>query len=218
MSYTEENYLKEIYAILETQETASTTMIAEKMNTSAASVSDMIKRLADKGYLKYQKYKGVTLSMSGEKTATDLIRNHRLWETFLVEVLELGWEEVHDIAEELEHVRSERLIKALIKFLGNPQYDPHGDPIPDSEGKFAKREQKLLFKIEPGTKAKILGVRNDKKEFLHLVDSLKLSLGTDIEVIKKYDYDDTMLIKRDNEFIHVSSSITHNIYVQSESA
>lgn len=214
MSYTEENYLKEIYSILESHETASTTLISEKMEISAASVSDMIKKLADKGFLSYEKYKGVKLTEKGKKIATELIRNHRLWETFLVEKLDFGWDEVHDIAEELEHVRSQRLISALDVFLGKPKYDPHGDPIPDAEGKFAERQQLLLNKLQEGEKGKILGVRRDEKEFLHLIDRLELSLGKEIEVVEKYSFDDTMILKRDDSVVHVSSGISQNIYVQ----
>src|SRR5699024_6476693 len=149
-------------------------------------VSDMIKKLSEKGYLEYQKYKGVTLSPAGENIATSLIRSHRLWETFLVKTLGLGWGEVHEIAEELEHVRSEKLTDALDSFLGEPKFDPHGDPIPDSEGIFAERQQVLLKTLNKGDKARILGVSKDDREFLQLLDSLKLSLGTDIKVLDSY--------------------------------
>ena len=137
LSLTEENYLKAIFSLSNyNDERVSTNAISEEMGTSAASVSDMLKKLLDKGYVKYEKYKGVTLSSKGVKKATNVLRKHRLWETFLVENLEFNWSEVHDIAEELEHIKSNKLINRLEKFLGYPKFDPHGDPIPSEKESF----------------------------------------------------------------------------------
>ena len=145
ISHTEENYLKAIFKIAEREnKTASTNSIAAILNTSAASVSDMLKRLSDKKLINYKKYKGVTLTTEGNIVATHLVRKHRLWEVFLVNKLKFSWEQVHDIAEQLEHIQSLELINRLDNFLNNPKFDPHGDPIPNAEGKFTLRNQHPL--------------------------------------------------------------------------
>jgi len=142
LTHTEENYLKAIYkANQSSKEAVSTNSIAQEMKTSPASVTDMMKKLANKELIIYEKYRGAKLSASGSKTATSLIRKHRLWETFLVQKLGFSWEEVHEIAEELEHINSDKLINRMDEYLGYPKYDPHGDPIPNAEGKFTLREQ-----------------------------------------------------------------------------
>jgi len=151
ISRTEENYLKAIFQLCEgSEQPASTNSIAQSMQTAAASVTDMIKKLSKKDLIHYQKHKGVRLTEVGNRIATNLIRNHRLWETFLVEKLKFSWEEVHEIAEELEHVQAEKLINRLDDFLGNPKFDPHGDPIPDAQGNFTFRKQIALPDLPEG--------------------------------------------------------------------
>ncbi|MCI5083695.1 MAG: metal-dependent transcriptional regulator, partial [Saprospiraceae bacterium] len=151
-SHTEENYLKAIYKICERKgKAASTNAISNAMQTSAASVTDMLKRLSEKELIHYERYKGVTLAEAGNKIATTLIRKHRLWEVFLVEKLEFSWDEVHEVAEQLEHIRSPKLVEELERYLGYPKFDPHGDPIPDAEGRFTYRKQTLLADMELDT-------------------------------------------------------------------
>ena len=141
-SNTIENYLKAIYKISEKeQKTVSTSAISNEMNTTSASVTDMLKRLSYKELINYKKYRGVTLTKEGNRIATNLIRKHRLWEVFLLKHLNFRWHEVHDIAEELEHIDSDDLIERLDGFLGHPKFDPHGDPIPNKDGKITLRSQ-----------------------------------------------------------------------------
>ena len=139
MTFSEENYLKTIYHLtIISDSEISTNAIAEKMETKASSVTDMLKKLAEKDLVDYKKYQGVSLTEKGKLSAKMIVRKHRLWEVFLVEKLDFSWDEVHDIAEQLEHIKSEKLINKLDDFLGNPTEDPHGDPIPDKNGKLPK--------------------------------------------------------------------------------
>jgi DtxR family Mn-dependent transcriptional regulator len=200
LTFTEENYLKAIYNIYEkTKDIVSTNSIAEKLNTTPASVTDMIKKLANKNLINYEKYKGSKLSSEGTKIATSLIRKHRLWETFLVEKLSFSWEEVHEIAEDLEHIQSERLINQLDEYLGFPKYDPHGDPIPNAEGKFTLREQQDLNKLEVGDQGLLIGVKNHDDSFLSYLNELGVSLGVHMEILEKNDYDKSMTISIDQK-------------------
>src|SRR5580693_6558937 len=146
-TFTEENYLKAIYHLSLQSESVSTNQIAASLNTKAASVTDMLKKLADKELINYTKYQGVTLTPQGEKIAVSIIRKHRLWEYFLVEKLNFKWDEVHDVAEELEHISSKELADRLDQFMGYPKYDPHGDPIPDSNGKLKTHELKPVSSL-----------------------------------------------------------------------
>src|ERR1700710_2903626 len=141
-TFTEENYLKAIYHLSQQSDSVSTNQIAASLNTKAASVTDMLKKLAEKELINYAKYQGVSLTASGEKAAVNIIRKHRLWEYFVVEKRNVKWDEVHDVAEELEHIASKELVDRLDNFMGNPKYDPHGDPIPDSNGLFKSHELK----------------------------------------------------------------------------
>lgn len=198
LSVSEENYLKAIYKIIQNNPEASagTKEIALEMGTSAASVTDMIQRLADKELLTYQKYYGVSLSREGQKMALMLLRKHRLWEVFLVEKLGFNWDEVHEVAEQLEHIQSLELVDRLDAFLGNPKFDPHGDPIPNESGSFTYRHQVSLASIgEPGNKVTVLGVRQHKPEFLKYLDSLKLKPGAVIEILDKISYDQSIQVR-----------------------
>ena len=149
LTHSEENYLKEIFHLVEkSKERVSTNSLAEKLNTKASSITDMVKKLADKKLLSYTKYKGCDLSADGKKIALQIIRKHRLWETFLVNKLNFGWEEVHDVAEQLEHIHSVKLIDQLDELLGYPKFDPHGDPIPDKEGKITPHKNIMLSSLK----------------------------------------------------------------------
>lgn len=215
ISPTEENYLKAIFALSEkTDETVSTNAIAAAMNTSAASVTDMLKRLTEKGYTIYEKYKGVVLSEDGERIATQLLRKHRLWETFMVEKLQFTWDEVHPVAEQLEHIQSEELIDRLEHFLGYPQFDPHGDPIPNKDGKFTYRRQIPLSEIAIGKTGTIVGVRDHTPSFLRYVEQLRLTLGATIQVLEQFEYDLSLRLLVNGAFEQiVSHKVSQNLYV-----
>src|ERR1700709_788933 len=169
-TFTEENYLKAIYHLSLQSTSVSTNQIAAALNTKAASVTDMLKKLAEKELINYTKYQGVTLTAPGEKIAINIIRKHRLWEYFLVEKLNFKWDEVHDVAEELEHISSKELVNRLDEFMGNPKYDPHGDPIPDSNGLFKSHELKPVAALAVNENGIISGVRDHTTSFLQYLE------------------------------------------------
>ncbi|MEM7103435.1 MAG: metal-dependent transcriptional regulator [Bacteroidota bacterium] len=215
ISQTEENYLKAIFKLTgESDDAVSTNQISAEILTSAASVTDMIKRLSKKGLIKYERYKGTRLSDEGRKIATSLIRKHRLWEVFLVEKLEFTWDEVHDIAEQLEHIKSEFLIERLDRFLGFPKFDPHGDPIPDKDGNFAYRKQVSLAQLDVGESGVVVGVNEHSTAFLRFLDSLALGLGAEVRILETFEYDMSMkvLVNQSKEQV-LSSKISQNLFV-----
>ena len=215
LSITEENYLKAIYKLSEkSNQSVSTNYISREMKTSAASVTDMLKRLADKKLLKYAKYKGASLTVLGSKISTTLIRKHRLWEVFLVDKLHFKWDEVHEIAEQLEHINSDPLIDRLDSFLNFPKFDPHGDPIPSADGKFTLRNQQILTEIQLNTPAVVVGVKEHSVFFLRHLDDLKINLGKELEIIEKFDYDDSLKIKVGEDIQMISAKVARNIYVK----
>ena len=215
-SSAEENYLKVIFRLSEINEGGiSTNSVAEMMQTKAASVTDMLKKLSSKGWIDYQKYQGVTLTPSGEKIALNTIRKHRLWETFLVNKLNFQWDEVHDIAEQLEHIDSSILINKLDEFLDFPKTDPHGDPIPNSAGDMHNRINTLLLEIQLNQECTLLGVAIDNSIFLKILTKMGLSLGAKIKIleINNFDLSRKVLINNKKE-VFVSSEIAKNIYVK----
>lgn len=208
----EENYLKSIFKIAEKdQKAASTTAISKQMNTSAASVTDMLKKLADKELVHYEKYRGVYLTSEGNKVATQLIRKHRLWEVFLVDKLKFRWDQVHHIAEELEHIDSNELIRRLDIYLGKPKFDPHGDPIPNAEGKFTIRTQVSLFDMPEGSSGVLLGVKTHETPFLEYLNSLNIGLGTTLHLIKKTQFDNTIKVRIGETATHVFTESTSQL-------
>ena len=211
----EENYLKAIYHLSITSvKGVSTNAIAKKLNTKASSVTDMVKKLADKNVLVYKKYQGVQLTVEGKKTAANIIRKHRLWEVFLVEKLNFSWDEVHDVAEQLEHIKSAKLIDEIDALLGFPKYDPHGDPIPDKEGNLDQREKTLLSTLKVNEKGICVGVHDSSSTFLQFLDKQKIALGQEIIVLEKEDFDGSMRIEIDKKEITVSNKIANNLYIQ----
>lgn len=216
ISQTEENYLKAIYKISEKDKKAvSTNSISEKMNTSAASVTDMIKRLSTKGLVNYEKYKGVTLSDSGNKHATHLIRKHRLWEVFLVDQLKFNWEEVHDIAEQMEHINSEALVVRLDNYLGNPKFDPHGDPIPNAEGRYTLRSQIALSELSVDDSGTLIGVKIQDRLFLEHLNNLNIKLGTKIHITNRNSYDGAVtVIIDDGKEQMLSNKVSTNLLLR----
>ena len=216
ISKTEENYLKAIFSILEKgKPSASTNSISKKMETSAASVTDMVKRLAKKKLAIHESHKGVKLTKEGNKIATMLTRKHRLWEVFLVDKLDFLWDEVHEMAEELEHIQSKEMIDRLDNFLGNPKFDPHGDPIPDADGKFATRQQTPLNELKVGEKGTVVGVRESSTPFLQYLDQLGLGLGAKIEILEKYEYDNSakILLNKSKEIV-ITGKVCLNLFLQ----
>jgi DtxR family Mn-dependent transcriptional regulator len=215
VSHTEENYLKAIYKIAEKdKKPVGTNAIAGEMDTSAASVTDMLKRLSEKGLINYQKYKGVNLSSKGSKIATNLIRKHRLWESFLVEKLGFTWDKIHDIAEQMEHIKSKELVQKLDEFLDFPKFDPHGDPIPNSEGKFTLRVQILLSLLRKDEKAIVIGVKEHDDDFLRFLNSKNIQLGTSLSILEKNDYDKSMTVMIDQKEVLLTEKVTKQIFVK----
>ena len=215
-SFTEENYLKAIYKLLEKGERKVTTnSIAERVDTAPASVTDMLRKLADKKLIHYEKYQGVSLSASGKKIAVSVIRKHRLWELFLVDRLAFRWDEVHDIAEQLEHIQSDRLVQKLDQFLGKPKFDPHGDPIPDEKGFFHSRKTIPLTEIAASSSAVMTGVKDHSPKFLQHLEKLGLSIGKEIKLVKHFEYDRSCVVTLKNKRaeIYLSSEAARNILV-----
>lgn len=213
-SLSEENYLKAIYHLEQLhKKEVSTNALAEKMETKASSVTDMLKKMAEKNLVNYKKYQGVQLSSLGKETAINIVRKHRLWEVFLVEKLNFSWDEVHEVAEQLEHIQSKKLTAELDKFLGFPKRDPHGDPIPDAQGKIILANKKLLFDLVPSEEGVCVGVKDSTKEFLQYLDKHAISLGVKIEVIEKEAFDQSMLVKIEGTIKRITSSISKNLYI-----
>lgn len=213
-SFTEENYLKAIYHLTREENLPVTTNnIAEITNTKAASVTDMLKKLAEKELINYIRYQGVTLTAKGRITAVSIVRKHRIWEVFLVDKLGFKWDEVHDLAEELEHINSNQLIDRLDDFLGNPKVDPHGDLIPDKEGKFPKTELVKLSELEQMQTGTISGVCEHSPAFLQYLEKTGLTLGKQITVLDSMEYDGSMNLKLNNKEITVSNKVAKNILI-----
>jgi len=216
-THSEENYLKAIYHLgLLSSEGISTNAIAKRLETKASSVTDMIKKLSAKKVLEYKKYQGVTLTDLGKKTAANIIRKHRLWEVFLVEKLKFSWDEVHDVAEQLEHIKSSKLIDELDAFLDFPKRDPHGDPIPDKEGNLHQIKKRLLSSMQPGEVGICVGVQDSSSAFLQFLDKQKIALGKRVEVLSKETFDDSLTIKIDAKELSISNKIANNLYIQTK--
>ncbi|HMO39279.1 MAG TPA: metal-dependent transcriptional regulator [Saprospiraceae bacterium] len=216
ISHTEENYLKAIFKIAEREEkAASTNAISAEMSTSAASVTDMLKRLSEKGLIHYEKYKGVTLTANGDKIARHLIRKHRLWEVFLVDKLDFSWDEVHDMAEQLEHIQAPELVERLDAFLGFPKFDPHGDPIPDAKGNFTFRKQSPLLEMSIGDQGVVVGVQDHSTAFLQYLDRLRLVLGAKVQLVEHFEYDESVKILLNGEQEQIlSKKVAQNLFIQ----
>lgn len=218
ITLTEENYIKSIYQLGRYGTmTVSTNGIAEALETKASSVTDMVKKLAEKGYANYKRYQGVSLTLEGKKIAADVVRKHRLWEVFLVEKLNFTWDEVHDIAEQLEHIKSEKLINELDKLLDYPTHDPHGDPIPDKNGDIKKTDKSLLFNLAENAKGVCVGVKDTSSSFLKYLDKHKIALGSEITVVSREDFDDSMVIQINGTMtISISQAVANNLFVKEE--
>lgn len=214
-SFTEENYLKAIYHLSnEDGSVVTTNRISETINTTPASVSDMLKKLAEKKLISYTKYQGATLTETGRRAATTIIRKHRLWEVFLVEKLGFKWDEVHDIAEELEHINSSELINRLDEFLAFPKNDPHGDPIPDNKGNFHHKQLTKVSKLSVGQKGSISGVSEHSSVFLQFLERTGLTLGTVLSIKEVMEFDGSVVLLIDNsKEVTISREVAKNILV-----
>lgn len=217
-SFTVENYIKAIYRLSQKDaEGVSTNAIAEALGTKAATVSDMLKKLSQHKLIHYKKYQGTTLTKNGRDMALNIIRKHRLWEVFLVDKLEFRWDEVHDIAEELEHIDSDELINRLEDFLGRPKFDPHGDPIPTREGQIERREQVPLTELKTNETGYVTGVKDSSKEFLQYLDTQGIELGNKLEVTDIFDYDKSRTVKHQGKLVTLSQQVCKNLFVRTES-
>jgi len=218
-SSSEENYLKAIFHLQMESATVSTTALAQELEAKPASITDMMKKLSAKGVLNYKPYYGFYLNIEGKKVALGIIRRHRLWEFFLSEKLGFNWNEVHAVAEEMEHVSSKKLIDKLDEFLGFPQFDPHGDPIPDSKGRFKAHNKISLDQLPPNQAAQVVQVSNQSDDMLQLLKHKNISIGTSIEVKKHFEFDHSLQVKlKPNRLETISEQLAKNIFVAYETS
>jgi DtxR family Mn-dependent transcriptional regulator len=213
-SQSEEDYLKALYHLEMDFNAVSTNSIAEYLDMKPSSVTDMLKKLSEKKFINYQKYKGTSLTKKGKLIALSIIRKHRLWETFLVEKLGFGWDQVHTIAEQLEHIKSDELIENLDNFLGNPKYDPHGDPIPSKDGNVEKMNQKILVELKASQKGIITGVKKGTASLLNYLDKEKVKLGDSIKVIEILEFDGTYIVEINKRKLTFSEKICQNLLLE----
>ena len=215
LSYTEENYLKALVKITIDSEQAEvgTNELAKVLAVKPATANDMLKKLKEKKMVDYEKYGKITLTNEGKNLAIDIIRKHRLWETFLYEKLEFSWDEVHELAEQLEHIQSEKLVDKLDKFLDYPDFDPHGDPIPTKKGEFKVRFKKTLSDVLPGSSCKMVAVKDNSSSFLQYVVKVGLGINNEITIISKQEYDSLTVIEVNGIQSSVTQKFTENIFV-----
>lgn len=215
ITFSEENYLKVIFHHhKDFPKGVSTNAIANSMSTKASSVTDMLKKLAEKKLVNYKKYQGVQLTKLGEKKALNLIRRHRLWEVFLVEKLNFTWDEVHEVAEELEHIKSDKLINELDRLLNFPKKDPHGDPIPDQDGNITKDIKVILASLNEKESGICVGVNDTSTDFLKYLDKQNIAIGKEITVQEKEVFDGSILIKMNDNAFYISHQIAKNLFVK----
>ena len=210
----EEDYLKCLYHLQQGKKSVSTNEIANYLSMKPSSVSDMLKKLAEKKCINYLKYKGSSLTKKGELIALSVIRKHRLWETFLVNKLGFSWSKVHNIAEQLEHVNSEELIDKLDHFLSYPQIDPHGDPIPQKNGTIAQLNQKLLSELKHGEEGIITGIKKGTPSLLNFLDQKNIKLGDQIQLISILEFDQSAEVIIHEKTINLSEKICSNLLLE----
>ncbi len=213
-SISEENYLKQIYLLQQDTGTVSTNNLAKELQAKPASVTDMLKKLREKKMVHYEPYKAFNLTEKGNRTAVHIVRRHRLWEFFLSEKLGFEWEQVHDIAEELEHVSSDTLITRLDDFLGNPRFDPHGDPIPDSSGKIYRQRQVSLSTLALNSPQSVSGVGDQSTAILELLNHYGIAIGVKVEVTRRFDFDGSLELQIGKKRHLLSHAVAKNIFVQ----
>lgn len=211
-----EDYLKAIFHLIYEDEVqkVGTNQVAEYLELSPASVSVMLKKLKEKALIDYEKYGKITLTNTGHSIALRLIRKHRLWETFLHRHMNFSWDEVHEVAHQLEHINSPKLIRELDNFLGNPKKDPHGDVIPDEDGNFETTVKKSLSELNAGDSCKLISVKDSSAAFLKYVTQLGLALSSEIKVVEIREFDGSMLIAYDGKHENISNKFSESIYVE----
>lgn len=216
LSQAEENYLKVIFQVTSEnteKNEAGTNELAATLQVKPASVNAMLKKLKDKKLVNYEKYGKISLTPFGKKHSVEIIRKHRLWETFLYEKLEFTWDEVHEVAEQLEHINSSKLIEKLDKFLDYPEFDPHGDAIPNAKGEIKLQARKNLSQIPVGKSCKLIAVKNNTAPFLQYVVKVGLGLSCQIKIVSHQDFDSTIVIEVNGEKHNVSKKFAENLYV-----
>lgn len=214
LSLAEENYLKAIFHLAQQTDKVSTRAIAQHMDTKDSSVTNMLRKLSEKKLIDYEKRYGVSMTESGNKAALTIIRRHRLWEVFLVDKLGFKWDEVHELAEQLEHIQSPKLLEKLDLYLGSPTVDPHGDPIPDASGQMIIRKHQPLSEAELHVPLRLVRVRDDSSEFLQYLDLKGLQIGTHLQVVERISYDESLtlqVVQKGN--IHISEKVAQNLLV-----
>lgn len=217
LSHSEENYLKVIFMLSgQEREKVSTNALAEKLNAKASSITDMLKKLSDKKLIAYKKYQGCELTAKGESHAIQVIRKHRLWETFLVSKLSFGWDEVHDVAEQLEHIHSLKLIDKLDQFLDYPKFDPHGDPIPDKNGNITYRKSKIkLAESAVNSLVEVVSVDEDSQSLLQYLNEIGLKLGSKIKLFERVNFDGSVRVQiGTGKEIYISEKVAENVGVK----
>jgi len=213
-STSEENYLKTIYHLQTKDDNVTTNELAEKLHARPASITDMMKKLKTRKLVNYQPYQGFRLTSEGKKIALGIIRRHRLWEYFLAEKLKFNWDEVHEVAEQLEHVSNKKLIDKLDEYLDHPKFDPHGDPIPDINGKMETGKQISLSDLPINKTARICFIANQSGLLLEHLNEKKINIGASIVVKRKFNFDDSLEIKLDNKLLTISDQLAKNIFVK----
>jgi DtxR family transcriptional regulator, Mn-dependent transcriptional regulator len=217
MTLTEENYLKALFhlSLIDMKwKAVGTNELAIQLSITPASVNNMLKKLKLKKMISYEKYGKITLTILGKKNATLIVRKHRLWETFLYKKLDFTWDEVHQVAEELEHIQSDKLIAKLDKFLNYPKFDPHGDVIPNDKGEIMMVKKTVLSEIEMGKICRVIAVKDNSTTFLQYIQSLKLELKDKIKLISRQDFDSLTVIEVNKKKISVSKQFCENVYVE----
>jgi DtxR family Mn-dependent transcriptional regulator len=210
----EENYLKAIYNLSQHESGATASKLSEKLNVKLPTINSMVNKLAEKELVEYQKYKGFILTAKGQKYALEVIRKHRLTELFLVKIMGFGWEEVHDIAEEVEHIKSPAFFEKMDLILSNPKFDPHGTPIPDKEGKIPKNTLKQLSSIEVGKTITFVAVSDSSTDFLSYLSRVGISLYEKIEILDREVFDGLIKIKIGKKNINLSGQVAERILVE----
>ena len=209
-----EDYLSVIYKSADDNGEIKANQIAEQLNISAAAVTDMLRKLSQEGYVNYKRYKGTKLTKSGEEYARSMVRRHRIWELFLHQVVGLPWDKVHDEAHNLEHSASDELINRMEEMLDYPEYDPHGDPIPDKNGKLPKGKSGVpLSTVDPGKKVKVNRVHDFDSSFLQYVSKIGIELNKEVIVVEAMEFDHSLLVEIDNKETSISSKVAANIFV-----
>lgn len=216
VSQAEENYLKALFHLtseIQNKTEAGTNELAEVLDVTPATANNMLKKLKEKDLVSYEKYGKITLTQKGRSVAVQTVRKHRLWETFLYQTLNFTWDEVHEVAEQLEHIQSAKLVEQLEKFLGYPAIDPHGDPIPGARGEIKSVKRKTLVEVEVGQTCKLIAVKDNSSSFLQYIVRLGLGLSSKIKIVNRQEFDGSMEIEVDKVRSSISKKVAQNLFV-----